>query len=120
MSATTVFGNIFFKAGRAAFMGGGRDNTIENNIFIDCEASIHIDARGKTWAKYYFDGGYNTLTERMTTVNYNQPPYSKRYPKLLTYFMMMIPLNQKIIKFCETFRLAKNGWILKMELIQLF
>jgi len=99
MSATTVFGNIFYKAGRAAFMGGGRDNTIENNIFIDCEASVHIDARGKTWAKYYFDGGYNTLTERMAAVNYGQPPYSDRYPKLLNYYNddPAQPKNNKVL-----------------------
>lgn len=100
MSATTVFGNIFYKAGRAAFMGGGRDNIIENNIFVDCEASVHIDARGKTWAKYYFDGSYNTLTERMAAVNYDQPPYSVHYPKLLTYYDNdpALPKNNKVFR----------------------
>jgi len=32
-SGTTIFGNVFYKVTRAAFIGGGRDNTVENNIF---------------------------------------------------------------------------------------
>ncbi len=83
-SGTTVFGNIFYKAGRAAFMGGGRNNVIENNIFVDCEASVHIDARGKTWAKNYFDGRYNWLWEKLDAMNYKEPPYIERYPDLKT------------------------------------
>ena len=100
MSATTVFGNIFYRAGRAVFIGGGRDNLIENNIFVDCEASVHIDARGTTWAKYYFDGTYNVLTERMQAVNYAQPPFSERYPELLKYYDddAPFPKNNRVLR----------------------
>ncbi|MBT5876610.1 MAG: right-handed parallel beta-helix repeat-containing protein, partial [Candidatus Latescibacteria bacterium] len=41
-SGVTIFGNIFERVSRAAFVGGGRHNTIENNIFIDCEPAVHI------------------------------------------------------------------------------
>ncbi len=85
-SGFTVFGNVFYKAGRASFIGGGRNNTIQNNVYIDCEPSVHVDARGLGWAGYYFDGTYNTLTERMEAVRYNQPPYSTKYPELLTLY----------------------------------
>ena len=34
VSGTEVFGNVFYKAGRAAFIGGGRDNRVANNLFI--------------------------------------------------------------------------------------
>lgn len=100
MSGTTVYGNVFYKAGRAAFLGGGRDNLIENNIFIDCQASVHIDARGTTWAKNYFDGRYNILTERMKAVHYDQPPYSERYPELLSYYDddPAVPKNNKVYR----------------------
>ena len=35
-SGTEVFGNLFYKVTRAAMIGGGRDCTIANNIFVDC------------------------------------------------------------------------------------
>ncbi len=84
-SGTTVFGNIFYMAGRNILIGGGRDNTIKNNIFIDGQPAVHVDARGIGWAKNYFNRQENnTLFKRLDAVNPSQPPYSERYPKLLT------------------------------------
>jgi len=89
-SGTTVYGNVFYKAGRAAFIGGGRSNTIENNLFIDCEPSVHVDARGIGWASSYFDkeSPYykNTLFDRLEAMNFEQPPFSKKYPELLNLY----------------------------------
>ena len=79
---TTVYGNVFFRAGRAAMIGGGRDNTIENNIFVDCNPAIHVDARGRGWASFWFNGKDSTIMDRLKEVPYNQPPYSTRYPHL--------------------------------------
>jgi len=81
-SGATVFGNIFYKAGRSVMIGGGRDNLVENNVFIDGAPAIHVDARGKGWAKYYFDGTDNTLFIRLEVVHPDRLPYSKRYPQL--------------------------------------
>jgi len=103
-SGTTIFGNVFYRAGRAAFIGGGRDNVVENNIFVECDPSVHVDARGLGWAKYYFDKSnpnyVNTLIDRMDAVNYSQPPYSEEYPELQTLYDddPAIPKNNKIIR----------------------
>lgn len=80
---TTVFGNIFYKAGRCVLIGGGRDNVVENNIFVDGQPAVHVDARGTTWASFWFDGRDPYLMDGLKAVNYNQPPYSKRYPQLV-------------------------------------
>ncbi len=85
-SGTLVFGNLFYKVDRGAFIGGGRDNIIKNNIFVDCFPSIHVDARGLGWADKYFTGEVTTLYDRMSAMNYDQPPYSERYPELLTLY----------------------------------
>jgi len=82
-SGTTIFGNIFYKASRAAFIGGGRDNIVENNIFVECEPAVHIDARGLGWAKKYIaKGGGWHMYEKLNAVNFDKPPYSQRYPAL--------------------------------------
>jgi len=83
-SGTTVYGNVCCKAGRGLLLGGGRDNTIENNIFVECRPAIHIDGRGLGWAKFWFDGSDCTLMDRLKAMNHTKPPYSVRYPELVT------------------------------------
>jgi hypothetical protein len=85
-SGFTVTGNVFYKAGRATLIGGGRDNRVENNIYVECSPSIHIDARGLGWGSYYFNGTYPDLFKKMDAMNYSQPPYSTRYPELTTLY----------------------------------
>lgn len=77
---TTIFGNVFYRVSRAAFIGGGRDNIVENNIFVECEPAVHVDARALGWA-----GGSvkTTMIPRLKSVPYRQPPWSRRYPKLV-------------------------------------
>jgi hypothetical protein len=82
-SGSLVYGNVFYKAGRAVLIGGGRDNTVDNNIFVECNQAVHVDARGTGWAKKWFDGTDTTLFDRLKAVHYNQPPYSTKYKELV-------------------------------------
>ncbi len=82
-SGMTILGNVFYKAGRAAFIGGGHDNRVENNIFVECDPAVHLDARGLGWASHYIKrGGSWNMYEKLEDVNYLEPPYSSRYPEL--------------------------------------
>jgi len=85
-SSAEVTGNVFNKVTRAMMLGGGRDNTVVNNIFVDCVPSLHIDARGMNWMAYHIDDWIAEAKEKGTIlgIDYNHPPYSTRYPKLLT------------------------------------
>ncbi|MGV8134134.1 MAG: right-handed parallel beta-helix repeat-containing protein [Mangrovibacterium sp.] len=82
-SGTSVYGNVFYKTGKAVFVGGGHDNIAENNVFIDCDPSIHLDARGMNWARESMKrGGNYGLYEKLEAINYKNSPYSIRYPLL--------------------------------------
>lgn len=83
-SGVQVYGNIIHGAYRGVLVGGGRDNEIENNIFLDCEIGVHIDQRGIGWASYYFDGRTNTLHENLEKFNATGPIYTAKYPALKT------------------------------------
>jgi len=83
-SGTTVYGNLFCRAGRGVLIGGGRDNRVENNVFVACRPAVHVDARGIGWARFWFDGRDRTLMDRLAAVNFRHPPYSTRYPQLAT------------------------------------
>ena len=77
-SGVTVLGNLFYRVPLCGVMiGGGRDNRVDNNVFVDCIPALHIDDR---WDGYCWD----VMRQRLEAMNPAQPPYSKRYPELLT------------------------------------
>ncbi len=76
---TRIEGNVFYKVTRAAMIGGGRDCTIDNNVFVDCVPATHVDARGLGWAK----GGFDGLKGDLEALPYKQEPWSSKYPKLV-------------------------------------
>ncbi|MBI5835022.1 MAG: right-handed parallel beta-helix repeat-containing protein [Armatimonadetes bacterium] len=79
-SSMHCYGNVFYQVPQAVFIGGGRDNITENNLFVECNPAVHVDARGLGWAA----GGEALLRQRMTEIPYDKPPWSTRYPQLLT------------------------------------
>lgn len=82
-SGDTVEGNVFFRAGRAIMVGGGRDNFILNNLVVDCPIGLHLDSRGTTWKQWNnpADPSWH-LEAKAQKLNYTQPPWSERYPRL--------------------------------------
>ncbi len=83
-SGIEISGNLFYKAGRAAFIGGGRDNLVQNNLFVDCTSSVHVDARGLGWMIDHIEG---IMKERLLASPYESPPWKERYPQLLSLLL---------------------------------
>ncbi len=81
-SGALVYGNVFYQCTRAAFVGGGRNNRIENNIFIECKPAVMIDGRGLDPRQVWQDMVNKTMRERLEAMHHHQPPYSVRYPEL--------------------------------------
>ena len=79
--SATIFGNIFYQVPRAAFIGGGHDNVVENNVFVDCRPALHVDARMMGWAS----ASVPIMKQRLEEVPYKDEPWRSRYPQLLTY-----------------------------------
>jgi len=80
LCGTTIYGNVFYEVTRAAFIGGGRDCIVENNIFVDCKPALHIDARAMGWASYHVG---TTMRERLLEMPYKDKLWAERYPKLV-------------------------------------
>lgn len=81
-SGDTLHGNLFQRAGRALFIGGGRDNTVTCNLVMDSLINFHFDARGMTWKQWNQPGDNWNLEEKAEKMNYKKPPWSTRYPRL--------------------------------------
>ena len=77
-SSALIFGNVFYRVSSAAFIGGGHDTTIENNVFVECVPALHIDARGLGWQAQ----STNQLVKTVTDMPYNEEPWRSRYPTL--------------------------------------
>jgi len=78
-----IIGNVLYKVTDGVLIGGGRDNLIENNIFVECGVPVKMDNRGLRWETrwgHFKPGGpmYKPLEE----FKHDQPPWSTRYPKL--------------------------------------
>ncbi len=78
-SGTEVHGNVFHAVTRGVLIGGGRDNVVTNNVFVDCGTAITIDARGEGWDAASVNG---VMRSRLEAVPYRSPPWTSRYPDL--------------------------------------
>ncbi len=84
-SGTTVYGNSFRAVTYGVIIGGGRDNTVENNVFASCDRPVQVDGRGIGWAKANAaPGGSWRMYERLASVPYDRSPYRSRYRGLST------------------------------------
>ena len=81
-SGFSIVSNLFVRAGRAAFIGGGRDNLVENNLFVDCEASVHVDARGLNWMSYHVQAD-GIMQERLRAMPIDSDIWRAQYPELV-------------------------------------
>lgn len=79
-----LYGNVFYDNERAFFTNSGRDCLIENNIFVKCDPSVQFNS----WRDMmlFQKGGAWRIWERLHEINYDQPPYSTRYPELLRLY----------------------------------
>ncbi len=82
VSGTEIFGNVFYKVQRAAFLGGGRDHQVLNNIFVDCNYAVELDGRGLDPSPVWHGMVDQTMRESLAKVPLAL--YRERYPALKT------------------------------------
>jgi len=81
-----VEGNVVVSTGEGLKIGGGHDNVVRGNAFVNCRPGIGFDGRGLGWAKGLFvRGGEWRFLEKLDEMKVKQPPYSVRYPRLIDY-----------------------------------
>ena len=81
-SGHTIHGNLFERCSRAVFIGGGDDNKVTNNVFIDCPRAAHIDNRGMVWQKQFTDDLESSINTMLRAMPYKNPEWQERYPTL--------------------------------------
>lgn len=80
-SSAKVYGNVIYKCSSVALYGGGRYNTFENNIVLECERPFVFDARCTTWMAC---GEGSTMMNNLKAMPYNtSEAWIKAYPELV-------------------------------------
>ncbi len=81
ISGTRIYGNIFYRAsaGKLGFGGvqihGGKDNLVDNNVFVECMAAVSFSAWGEArWRQF--------AANAMGSPQIEPVLYLKRYPEL--------------------------------------
>lgn len=81
-SGITIRGNIFARVQQPVFLGGGRDNVIEKNLFFQSSPAVHLDARGLTSQRQTTLDPKGTLQRGLDAVPYRGAIYAARFPNL--------------------------------------
>jgi len=86
VGGSEIYENVFEHVPYAIFIAGTRDAKIHDNVFIDCPGAFRHDARGKNWQKPHIDGRVAEFkrTGAQHGIDFRKPPYSTKYPELLT------------------------------------
>jgi hypothetical protein len=77
-SGVTITGNIFDNVYDSVFIGGGRDNIVNGNVFLNSKRPVYIDTRGVGWAK----DAIKQLKAKLDKVNHKSTIWQEQYPKL--------------------------------------
>jgi hypothetical protein len=80
-----MYGNVFCRASDSNFGGiqihGGKENIVDNNVFVDCLHAISFSPWSTDrWKSYLAAPGMTRLTAG--EVDIHKPPFSTRYPDL--------------------------------------
>ncbi|MDH7571758.1 MAG: hypothetical protein QHJ73_19430, partial [Armatimonadota bacterium] len=89
----------FYRVTRAVFIGGGRYNVVENNVFVDCKPALHLDDRGTTRIRWKAGRRESwDLEAKLSAYNWKQPPWSTRYPHLVNILddQPALPLHNRV------------------------
>ncbi len=81
ISGQMVYGNIFERAadGKVGFgavqIHGGKDNVIDNNLFVDCSSALSLSAwKPERWTAF--------VEEKMKLAGFDRDLHLRRYPQL--------------------------------------
>lgn len=86
ISAVHVYGNVFYRSAGGRFGGvqihGGKDNVVDNNLFIDCKYALSFSPWGNArWLERLARDSTKAAVSR-GGVDVTAPPHSTRYPDL--------------------------------------
>ena len=84
LSTVDIVENLFVNVTCAVMIGGGRDNHVLNNLFVDCKPNLHVDARALGWCSDHADGWIAEYNDKGTIsgIDVKSDLWAAKYPAL--------------------------------------
>ncbi|HTJ95438.1 MAG TPA: right-handed parallel beta-helix repeat-containing protein [Pararobbsia sp.] len=97
---TTIRSNVFSNVMQPVFIGGGRDNVVSDNLFVNSSPAVSADSRGMSWQQPDVVSPTGVFQTALRAVPYSVAPYATQYPNLPTILTTMpgVPLNNVITR----------------------
>ncbi|HXH61263.1 MAG TPA: right-handed parallel beta-helix repeat-containing protein [Fimbriimonadaceae bacterium] len=108
----TIAMNVFKNVQVAVVIGGGRDNTIDNNYFFDCPVSVHFDARGKSWMSGFLTAW--NVSGMLAEVPYQGSVWANAYPNFPKY-LNDDPASPKRDTLTHSVCVGNTNWLLLLD-----
>lgn len=102
-SGWLVEDNHFEQIARCMFIGGGRQNSVLRNTFVNCSVPVHVDGRGLNWMKCGPNQTYPAaFMAELQALHYQQPPWSTRFPDIDTTSTPCAPSLNRVLdnRYC--------------------
>jgi hypothetical protein len=85
ISGVLIYSNVFYRCSSSLFgavqIHGGKENLVDNNLFLDCKYAVSFSAWGPDrWKQFLASPEIVKATTQ--DVDITKPPYSTRYPAL--------------------------------------
>lgn len=74
--------NLFLRVDQPVFIGGGRDNAVTGNLFVDSSPAIHVDSRLQTWQGRLLTDPASDFLAAFRAMPVDSPLWRRRYPGL--------------------------------------
>jgi hypothetical protein len=107
-----VYGNVFLRSADGQFgavqIHGGKENLIDNNLFLACRSAVSFSSWGEErWLRFLADH----QAQLHDQVEVSRPPYATRYPALepLEQGADINHVWRNLIVDCPTFLLRDHG-----------
>lgn len=85
ISGVLMYSNVFYRSSGGFFgaiqIHGGKENIVDNNLFVDCRTAVSFSPWGPAGWQRYLDRE-DVKRKLYEEVDITQPPYSTRYPEL--------------------------------------
>lgn len=81
-SGFTVERNLFVNVQKPVFLGGGSDNVVTGNVFVQSSPAISLDSRGQTWMEGAVEDPQSEIRAAYAAVPVASPRWRERFPRL--------------------------------------
>ena len=97
LSGNSFDGNLLENVHQGAGIGGGRDNSVSNNVFFNTKQSVFIDERGTRAQASDVSNPNSIIRQRLEEVPYSSSIWMSRFPEVSAIAALVHSSNPEVV-----------------------